>query len=114
QNGAYTFPYIYALWRQKGQGIEIFGLEKDEIAKTPADYNSEADNGGWNRLDFLSQGVFCQADPALWEAETSYRWMYFYFNDYDDPYPRSTWPLFAHNLSNAQGSLVNDFGYPQK
>ncbi len=40
--------------------------------------------------------------------------MYFYFNDYDDPYPRSTWPLFAHNLSNAQGSLVNDFGYPQK
>lgn len=109
-----TFPTYYAFWRQKGQGIEIFGLEKDEIAKTPADYNSEADNGGWNRLDFLSQGVFCQADPSLWEAETSYRWMYFYFNDYDDPYPRSTWPLFAHNLNNAQGSLVNDFGYPQK
>ncbi|MDE6857445.1 MAG: hypothetical protein K2J33_01715 [Alistipes sp.] len=41
----------------------------------------------------------------------SYRWKYFYNNSYNDPYPRSTWPLFGQNLSNAQGSLVNDFGY---
>lgn len=109
-----SFPTYIAFWREKGQGIEIFGLEKDEIGKTPAGYNSEADNGGWNTLDFLSQGIFCQADPSLWETETSYRWMHFYSNDYNDPYPRSTWPLFSLNLSNAQGSLVNDFGYPQK
>ncbi|MDE5691837.1 MAG: RagB/SusD family nutrient uptake outer membrane protein [Alistipes sp.] len=111
-----TFDTYYAFWRQKGQGIEIFGLEKDEIGKTPAGYNSEADNGGWNRLDFLSQGIFHQvpsgkATEETYKDEKSYRWMYFYNNDFNDPYPRSTWPLFRHNLSNAQGSLVNDFGY---
>ncbi|MDE5623065.1 MAG: RagB/SusD family nutrient uptake outer membrane protein [Alistipes sp.] len=111
-----TFDTYYTFWRQKGQGIEIYGLEKDEIGKTPAGYNSEADNGGWNRLDFLSQGIFCQVSSSnltddTYTKEESYRWMYFYNNNYNDPYPRSTWPLFGQNLSAAQGSLVNDFGY---
>ena len=111
-----TFNTYYVFWREKGQGIETFGLESDEIGKEPADYNGESDNGGWNRLDFLSQGVFYQVSSAQSTVETyndeaSYRWMYFYNNSYNDPYPRSTWPLFGQNLSNSQGSLINDFGY---
>ena len=111
-----TFDTYYAYWREKGQGIEIFGLEKDEIGKTPAGYNGEADNGGWERLDFLSQGIFYQlasnkSTAETYQDEENYRWMYFYNNSYNDPYPRSTWPLFGLNLSNSQGSLVNDFGY---
>ncbi|MDE6778534.1 MAG: RagB/SusD family nutrient uptake outer membrane protein [Alistipes sp.] len=111
-----TFDTYYVYWREKGQGIEFFGLEADEIGKTPAGYNGKDDDGGWNRLDFLSKGVFCQVSSskstaATYQDEMSYRWKYFYNNSYNDPYPRSTWPLFGQNLSNAQGSLVNDFGY---
>ncbi len=111
-----SFDTYFAFWRQKGQGIEIYGLEKDEIGKTPAGYNSEADNGGWNRLDFLSQGIFYQlasnkSTAETYQNEANYRWMYFYNNEFNDPYPRSTWPLFQNNLNAAQGSLINDFGY---
>ncbi|MCM1151961.1 MAG: RagB/SusD family nutrient uptake outer membrane protein [Alistipes senegalensis] len=111
-----TFDTYYVYWREKGQGIETYGLEKDEIGKVPAGYNGKEDDGGWNRLDFLSQGVFYQVSSAnstvdTYNDEMSYRWKYFYNNSYNDPYPRSTWPLFGLNLSNSQGSLVNDFGY---
>ncbi len=111
-----TFDTYYTYWREKGQGIEVYGLEADQIGKTPAGYNGKEDDGGWNRFDFLSQGVFYQvpsatSTEATYQDEKSYRWMYFYNNPYNDPYPRSTWPLFGQNLSNAQGSLVNDFGY---
>ena len=41
----------------------------------------------------------------------NFRWKYFYNNSYNDPYPRSVWPLFGQNLSNSQGTLVNDYGY---
>ncbi len=111
-----SFDTYFAFWRQKGQGIEIYGLEKDEIGKTPAGYNGETDNGGWNRLDFLSQGIFYQlasnkSTAETYQDEANYRWTCFYKNEFGNPYPRSTWPLFENNLNAAQGSLVNDFGY---
>lgn len=108
----YTADTYYVYWREKGQGIETYGLEADQIGRVPENWEAE----GWNRLDFLSNAVFYQlSDAASTEAtyldEKNYRWMYFYNNEYNNPYPRSVWPLFSQNLSNAQGSLVNDYGY---
>ncbi len=111
-----TYPVYYVYWREKGQGIEVYGLEADQIGKTPAGYVSKEETGGWNRLDYLSAVAFYQVSSGsssedTYQAENSYRWMHFYGNEYDNPYPRSTWPLFGRNLNNAQGALVNDYGY---
>lgn len=116
KNVIYTAETYYVYWREKGQGIEIFGLEADQIGKTPADYVSEEDNGGWDRLDFISDAIFCPVSSDKLTADTfademNFRWKYFYSNSYNDPYPRSVWPLFGQNLSNSQGTLVNDYGY---
>lgn len=110
------YPVYYVYWREKGQGIEVYGLETDQIGKVPAEYVSKEETGGWNRLDYLSPVAFYQVSSgssteATYQAESSYRWMHFYENAYNDPYPRATWPLFGQNLSNSQGSLVNDYGY---
>lgn len=108
----HTYSAYYVYWREKGQGIEFFGLDADEIGLTPDDYNGAEDDGGWSRLNFLSTYAFYNDDLGYgYDDERCYRWMYFYSNDYNDPYPRSVWPLFGQNLSNAQGSLVNDYGY---
>ena len=112
KNVLYTADTYYVYWREKGQGIETYGLEADQIGRVPENWEAE----GWNRLDFLSNAVFYQlSEAASTEAtyldEKNYRWMYFYNNEYNNPYPRSVWPLFSQNLSNAQGSLVNDYGY---
>jgi len=108
----YTYPAYYVYWREKGQGIEYFGLDKEQIGKTPEGYNGKEDDGGWNRLNFLSSYAFYSDNLKLdYSDEKAYRWSYFYSNDYNDPYPRSVWPLFGQNLNNSQGSLVNDFGY---
>ncbi|MDE5694561.1 MAG: RagB/SusD family nutrient uptake outer membrane protein [Alistipes sp.] len=109
----FTYPTYYVYWREKGQGIEFFGLDADEIGKTPAGYVSKEETGGWKRLDYLSTVAFCQrtATAEDYNNEDSYRWTCFYKNAYNDPYPRSTWPLFGQNLNNAQGALVNDYGY---
>jgi len=115
-NVIYTYDAYYAYWREKGQGIEVYGLEADQIGKTPSGYVSEEENGGWNRFNFLSHVAFYQVSSekttsATYEDESSYRWMHFYENDDNNPYPRSTWPLFTQNLINAQGALINDYGY---
>lgn len=108
----YTYPAYYVYWREKGQGVEFYGLEKDQIGKTPEGYNGKDDDGGWNRLNFLSSYAFYSDNLKLeYSDERAYRWSYFYSNDYNDPYPRSVWPLFGQNLNNSQGTLVNDYGY---
>lgn len=116
KNVIYTADTYYVYWREKGQGIEIFGLEPAEIGKTPEGYVSKDDNGGWERLDFISDAIFCPVSSDKQTADTfsdemNFRWKYFYNNSYNDPYPRSVWPLFGQNLSNSQGTLVNDYGY---
>lgn len=100
-------------YRQKtdgSEGIEFFGLEPDEIGRVPSDY-TDLDDGGWIKLNYLSDYYFYNSNGGAYGEDAAYRWNYLYNNGYNDPYPRSVWPLFGLNLSNAQGSLVNDYGY---
>ena len=112
----FEYPVYHVYWREKGQGIETYGLEKDQIGKVPADYAGPENDGGWERMEFLSAIAFYQLSKEkstkdTYNDENSYRWMHFYDNAYGDPYPRSVWPIFGQNLTKAQGSLVNDYGY---
>lgn len=97
-------------WRQKSYGIEIYGLEKDQIGKVPADY-SEAEPNGWNvEENYISSQRFWNS-KGTWDNTTDYRWSALYKNDFNDPYPRSVWPFFDVVLTSMQGAIVNDFGY---
>lgn len=97
-------------WRQKSYGIEIYGLEKDQIGKVPADY-SEAEPNGWNvEENYISSQRFWNS-KGTWDNTTDYRWTALYKNDFNDPYPRSVWPFFDVVLTSMQGAIVNDFGY---
>lgn len=97
-------------WRQKSYGIEIYGLEKDQIGKVPADY-SEAEPNGWNvEKNYISTQRFWNSE-GTWDNTTDYRWTALYKNDFNDPYPRSVWPFFDVVLTSMQGAIVNDFGY---
>lgn len=99
-------------WREKLNGypnsgvnpVEIFGLEKDEIGKVPADY-SDAEPNGWVQQNFI-------ASQAFYNSNGGYRYDWgLYKNDLNDPYPRSVWPHFTQQVMLSQGSLVNDYGY---
>lgn len=97
-------------WRQTKEGIEIYGLDADQIGKAPADY-TETEPNGWEKEGFISPIGFFNNKLGTWGQDDSYRWSTLYRNDFNDPYPRSTWPIFNIVLSSMQGSLVNDFGY---
>ncbi len=97
-------------WRRVGGAngrVVVFGLEADEIGRTPADY-SETEPNGWMEQTYISTEKFWSASGA---AKGEYKYDYFYRNDYNDPWPRSVWPIFGQTLSASQGALVNDFGY---
>ena len=101
-----TYP-LY--WRElpKEQKIEFFGLDEDEIGKTPTDYTVTEPNGWEVSERYISSEAFRSAETGL------YRWEVLYRNAFDDPYPRSVWPLYESNLSTMQGALVNDYNYSQ-
>jgi hypothetical protein len=87
--------------------VEMFGLEADQIGRTPADY-SEAEPNGWLTQSYISTEKFDRQSGA---AKGAYKYDFFYNNDFNDPWPRSTWPIFGQTLAASQGALVNDFGY---
>ena len=100
-------------WRENRNGypatgskpVEIFGLEKDEIGKVPADY-SDAEPNGWVYANFISTQGFYHATNKEYRYEVGY-----YRNEFNDPYPRSVWPHFSQPITLSQGALVNDYGY---
>lgn len=99
-------------WREKHEGypatgvnpVEFFGLEANEIGRTPADY-TELEPNGWVKSNFLSVWGFYNTTTG------EYRYQSFYRNEFNDPYPRSVWPHFAQPIMLSQGVLVNDYGY---
>ncbi len=108
-NGSREFLTYPIYWREKPaeMTIEFFGLEEDEIGKTPSDYSVTEPNG-WNINErYISSEAFYNETTGL------YRWQILYRNALDDPYPRSVWPIYASNMSTMQGVLVNDYGYSQ-
>ena len=85
--------------------VEVYGLEKDQIGRLPADY-SEVEPNGWVREDkYISTKVFYNDDTR------EFRYDHLYRNDFDDPYPRSVWPHFEYHLSLSQQTVVNDYLY---
>lgn len=99
-----TVDNYKVFWRPTLNGIEIFGLEPSQIGQVPSDY-SETEPNGWKKQDFLNTEAFYNATTGL------YRWNILYRNDFNDPYPRSVWPMYALTMSAMQGALVNDYGY---
>lgn len=102
-----TVDNYKVFWRPAAEGIEIFGLEPSQIGQQPADY-SDTEPNGWKKQDFLNTEAFYNATTEI------YRWDILYRNEFNDPYPRSVWPMYALTMSAMQGALVNDYGYPSE
>ena len=102
-----TVDNYKVFWRPAAEGIELFGLEPSQIGQQPADY-SEIEPNGWKKQDFLNAEAFYNATTDM------YRWEILYRNEFNDPYPRSVWPMYALTMSAMQGALVNDYGYPSE
>lgn len=102
-----TVDNYKVFWRPAAEGIEIFGLEPSQIGQQPADY-SDTEPNGWKKQDFLNTEAFYNATTEI------YRWNILYRNEFNDPYPRSVWPMYALTMSAMQGALVNDYGYPSE
>jgi hypothetical protein len=98
-------------WRPGAAGgvkaVEVFGLESDQVGRTPAGY-TDTDPAGWTKQSYISTEAFYSQSGA---AKGAYKFDFFYDNTFGDPWPRSTWPIFGQTLSSSQGALVNDFGY---
>lgn len=104
-----TFRTYPLYWRENhaAQKIEFFGLDADQIGKTPADYTT-TDPNGWVVMErYISSEAFRNSTSG------AYTWNYLYRNAQDDPYPRSVWPMYNLTMSTMQGALVNDYGYAQ-
>ena len=104
-----TFRTYPLYWRENhaAQKIEFFGLDADQIGKTPADYTT-TDPNGWVVMErYISSEAFRNTTSG------AYTWNYLYRNAQDDPYPRSVWPMYNLTMSTMQGALVNDYGYAQ-
>ncbi|MBR5702634.1 MAG: RagB/SusD family nutrient uptake outer membrane protein [Bacteroidales bacterium] len=104
-----TFSTYPLYWREKHDAgcIEFFGLEADEIGQAPADYTAAEPNGWKIQERYISSEAFRNSTTG------AYSWDYFYRNSFDDPYPRSVWPMYDRTMSAMQGALVNDYGYAQ-
>ena len=77
------------------------------FAATPADY-SVTDPNGWKLQErYISTEAFRNSTTG------NYSYNYLYRNPFDDPYPRSVWPMYAATMTAMQGALVNDYGYAQ-
>lgn len=86
--------------------VEIFGLEDDEIsAAAPSDY-TDIEPNGWANQGYLSTEAFFSAVNNEYRYENG-----FYRNSFNDPWPRSVWPISSIPVSTSYGSLVNDYGY---
>lgn len=109
--GTYMAYPLY--WRQVDGGIEIFGLDPDQIGKAPADYTEAEPNGWYVQEDYISEKGFWIGNEVAksWGVSTDYRWSAIYKNSFNDPYPRSVWPFFDVVLTSMQGAIVNDYGY---
>ena len=104
-----TFKTYPLYWRENhaAQKIEFFGLEADEIGQVPADYTVAEPNGWKIQERYISSEAFRNSTTG------AYSWNFFYRNSFDDPYPRSVWPMYDRTMSAMQGALVNDYGYSQ-
>ncbi|MCR5519390.1 MAG: RagB/SusD family nutrient uptake outer membrane protein [Bacteroidales bacterium] len=104
-----TYKAYPLYWRENhdAQKIEFFGLDADEIGKTPSDYSAANPNGWIIQEKYISTEAFRNSTLG------NYTWNYLYRNSFNDPYPRSVWPMYAQTMSAMQGALVNDYGYPQ-
>lgn len=87
--------------------IVIFGLDDDEIGKEPADYSVMEPNGWIKHTNYISTGAFLNSTTG----RHSYEWLY--RNSFNDPYPRSVWPMYNLVMAAMQGALKNDYGYAQ-
>lgn len=87
--------------------IIIFGLDDDEIGKEPADYSVMEPNGWIKHTNYISTGAFLNSTTG----RHSYEWLY--RNSFNDPYPRSVWPMYNLVMAAMQGALKNDYGYAQ-
>ena len=108
-DGARAFKTYPLYWREKHDAgcIEFYGLDADEIGKTPADYSAAEPNGWKVQERYISSEAFRNSTTG------AYTWDFFYRNALDDPYPRSVWPMYNLTMSTMQGALVNDYGYAQ-
>ena len=103
------YKYYGIYWKEDhaNQRIIVFGLDDDEIGKTPADY-SETDPNGWTlQSKYISPEAFRNSTTGRYTYEHLYR------NSFGDPYPRSVWPMYNLVMAAMQGSLKNDYGYAQ-
>ncbi|MBQ9653726.1 MAG: RagB/SusD family nutrient uptake outer membrane protein [Bacteroidales bacterium] len=99
-----TYP-LYWKEDKANQRIVFFGLDDNEIGKTPSDYTAIEPNG-WNVQErYISSEAFRNSTTGKY----SYDWLY--RNSFDDPWPRSVWPMYNLTMSAMQGALKNDYGY---
>ena len=89
------------------QRIIFYGLDPDEIGKAPADYSVIEPNGWKVQESYISTEAFRNSTTGNYTFNCLYR------NAFDDPYPRSVWPMYAATMNAMQGALVNDYGYAQ-
>ncbi|MBQ5985315.1 MAG: RagB/SusD family nutrient uptake outer membrane protein [Bacteroidales bacterium] len=101
-----TYP-LYWKEDKANQRIVFFGLEADEIGKAPADYSVTEPNGWTLQERYISTEAFRNSTTGRYAYEHLYR------NAYDDPWPRSVWPMYNLTMSAMQGALRNDYGYAQ-
>ena len=104
-----TYKAYPIFWKEDhaSQKIVFFGLDSDEIGKTPSDYSVTEPNGWKVQESYISTEAFINATTGNYTFNCLYR------NAYDDPYPRSVWPMYAATMNAMQGALVNDYGYDQ-
>ena len=108
-DGDRTYARYGIFWREDhaAKRIVVFGLDDDEIGKEPADYSVMEPNGWTEQKSYISTNAFLNATTGRY----SYEWLY--RNAFDDPWPRSVWPMYNLVMAAMQGALVNDYGYAQ-
>ena len=96
-------PYLYYRYKEDGVTLETYGLEHGQI--TTADVTPEGE--GW--LPYTdSKGAVTMYISESAIDEDKINSMY---DEGVNPDMRQWWPIFDATLVNAQGSLVNDYGY---
>lgn len=102
-----TFRAYPIFWKEDhaNQKIIFFGLDDDEIGKEPADYSVLEPNGWTKQASYIGTEAFRNSNTGKYSYERLYR------NAFDDPWPRSIWPMYDATMNAMQGALRNDYGY---
>lgn len=94
-------------WKEDhaNQRIIFFGLDDSEIGKEPADYSVLEPNGWKKQENYISTEAFRNSTTGYYSFDRLYR------NAFNDPWPRSVWPMYDATMNAMQGALRNDYGY---